>query len=601
MVSRFASAFFTINFTGVFLFSNALLMPHRSLTTKRVLSATTPKRNYFPTQRKEFYRSGDNRTAPSLGFLKNNTELNLEDDEEFQQWVDLISGKPVSETTTTTIYVSKSNLVDLVNQLSQSYMQDDDEDQRPSERRQSSFRKQSKAPTKSEHFEIIEKSPWNFTHIGGYENIKQELGQCVDLLTQYSLYAQYNVRIPKGLILEGPPGNGKTMLAKGFAGECNTSFIALSGSQFQDKYVGVGASRVRELFELARKNTPCVIFIDEIDAIGRKRSSEAEAASAERDNTLNELLVGMDGFQSNEGIFVIGATNRVDLLDPALMRPGRMDKHIFIGPPDEETRTAILNIHLKGKPYNLETISMKYLVDQTSGFSGAQIENWLNEAMLHALRKRQTQMEWKDLEEVMSRVLVGWQPTQHELSPEMIYRIAIHEMGHAIVGMMTKHHTRVSQVIINLSSPTSPGYTQFEKNSSPMHTKEALFEHLMILLAGRIAEELFFETSVSTGAADDLEKAFELAQRMILQYGMGKSSVYPRNSEKYKEIMDDEILAMLNRAYDITYQWIQETKPVMALCATVLVQNGRMDSHQILAIMEEYAKTEVKARKAYEL
>lgn len=424
-------------------------------------------------------------------------------------------------------------------------------------------------PKKSENFEVIRNHTINFKEIGGYDLIKSELNQCVDLLVNYKKYSEYNVRTPKGLILEGPPGNGKTLLAKGFAGECKTGFIPVSGSQFQDKYVGVGSARVRELFELAKKNIPCIIFIDEIDAIGRKRSGDGETSSSERDSTLNELLVNLDGFSTKNGIFLMGATNRADLLDPALIRPGRIDKRIFIGPPDSTTREAIIVIHLKGKPHD-STINIKDLVDLTAGLSGSQIENMLNEAMLNALRDNRKFMEHKDIDMVINKIMVGWQPTEHQFTSDIIDRIAIHEMGHAIVGFLSKHHSKVSKVTINLSSPKSPGYTVFESSTSNIYTRESLFEHLMILLAGRIAEEVFYDVSVTTGAINDFEEAYKLAEKMIIYYGMGKNIISPSLSDKYKEIIDDEVISLINDAYEMSYFIVKNSKDFIQECAEIL-------------------------------
>jgi cell division protease FtsH len=439
---------------------------------------------------------------------------------------------------------------------------------------------------KSENFEVITKFPLSFDDIGGFDKIKAELYQCVDFLTNYTKYNNYNVRIPKGLILEGPPGNGKTLLAKAFAGEANVGFIAVSGSEFQEKYVGVGSSRIRELFKLARDNVPCIIFIDEIDALGRKRSGDGETSSSERDSTLNELLVSLDGFKTNTGVFLIGATNRADLLDPALVRPGRIDKRIYIGLPDTDTRKAILEIHLNGKPHD-DSIIVKNMVDLTLGLSGAQIENLLNEAMLNALRYNREKMMIEDIDVILNRIMAGWQPTDHQFTSDIIDHIAIHEMGHAVVGMVAKHHSKMTKVVINLSSPRSPAYTIFEASSSSIYTREALFEHLAILLAGRIAEEVFYDVSITTGAINDFEEAFKLAEKMIVYYGMGKKVIYPSTSEKYKEIIDNEVFNLLNQAYACSEIIVQNSKSLIAESAEILKKDKILTAEKLMEIIQE--------------
>ena len=422
---------------------------------------------------------------------------------------------------------------------------------------------------KSEHFQIVKSVNTTFANVGGYDNVKDELNQCVDILQNYETYSQFNIRIPKGLILEGPPGNGKTLLAKAFAGEANTSFIAVSGSEFQEKYVGVGSMRVRELFELANKNKPCIIFIDEIDALGRKRSDGGESSTSERDNTLNQLLVQMDGFDNSQGIFVIGATNRVDLLDPALTRPGRIDKNIYIGLPDAKTRKAIIDIHIQGKPHSADVV-IDDIVDLTTGMSAAQTENLLNEAMLYALREKRFVFTANDIEHVLNRAMAGWQPNEHQFTEDMIERITIHEMGHAMIGLMVKQHTKLSKIVINLSSPKTPGYTVFEGSTSSMYTRDSLFEHLMVLLGGRIAEEIFYNVSVTTGAINDFEEALKLAEKMIVYYGMGDNPIYPSNSEKFKTQIDDQVLTLIDEAYKVSNHILRNCKNMMSECAVLL-------------------------------
>lgn len=441
-----------------------------------------------------------------------------------------------------------------------------------------------KKKAKSENFEIVTNSPCSFKDVGGYQNIKLELEQCIDVISNYTKYTNYNVRTPKGLIFEGPPGNGKTLLAKALAGEANTSFIAVSGSEFQEKYVGVGSSRIRELFKLATDNIPCIIFIDEIDALGRKRSGDGDTSGNERDSTLNELLVAMDGFKNTSGVFLIGATNRADLLDPALIRPGRIDKRIFINNPDEETREAILNIHLQGKPRD-DTVTMPDLIENTQGYSGAQIENLVNEAMLLALREDRDKFSLADVDAVYNRVIGGWQPTKHEFTPAIIDQIAIHELGHAVVGMLSKHHGKMKKVVINLSAPNTPAYTLFETSSNGFTTREALLEHLMILLAGRIAEEVFYDVSVTTGAINDFEEALKLAQKMICYYGMGKQLIYPSMSEKYKEMIDSEVTALIQDAYGYAEFIIRNSKDLIQEGAEILKRDELLTSEKMLELM----------------
>lgn len=420
----------------------------------------------------------------------------------------------------------------------------------------------SKKEKKTENFEVITNHATKFSDIGGYDNVKEELKQCIDMLANSTKYSKFNVRIPRGIIFEGPPGNGKTMIAKALAGEANLAFIPVSGAQFQDKYVGVGSSRVRELFQLASKNTPVIIFIDEIDALGRKRSGEGETSGSERDNTLNQLLIAMDGFKNNTGIFVVAATNRADLLDPALLRPGRIDKRIYIGNPDAKTREAIIRIYTSGKPYDAK-VSISDLVEMTTGFSGAQIENLINEAMINALRSNREVISKDDFEFIINKMMVGWQPNQHVFTSDIIDHIAIHELGHAVVGVLAKHHNKVSKVVINLSSPKSPAYTVFKSSEEPIYTREALFEHLMILLGGRIAEEVFYNVSVTTGAINDFSEAYKLAEKMVMDYGMGKSTIYPSKSEKYLAMIDDEIYSLINEAYQQAEVIVRKYKDVV--------------------------------------
>jgi cell division protease FtsH len=498
------------------------------------------------------------------------------------------------------IIMNKEAILRLSNQFQQNFENsqnevEGDDDEEPREPRDPRFygnpyREKSSRNKKSKNFEVITDNNINFNDVGGYENIKNELYQCVDILSNYTKYAPYNVRVPKGLILEGPPGNGKTLIAKALAGEANCSFIAVSGSEFQEKYVGVGSSRIRELFKLARENVPCIVFIDEIDALGRQRSSDGDTSGNERDSTLNELLVALDGFKNTSGVFVIGATNRADLLDSALIRPGRIDKRIFIGNPDKNTRHAILNIHSRGKPAD-SSVVFDDVVELTNGLSGAQIENLVNEAMLNALRNDKKKYSSEDLEEILNKMMVGWQPNEHQYTNALIDQIAIHELGHAVVGLLSKHHAKMTKVVINLSSPKNPAYTIFENSNNNILTREALFEHLMILLAGRIAEEVVYGVSVSTGAINDFEEALKLAQHMVCYYGMGKKLIYPSMSEKYKEMIDTEVSTLISDAYGYSEFIIRNSKDLIMEGAEILKNDKILKSETLLQLMNDKYKS----------
>lgn len=433
---------------------------------------------------------------------------------------------------------------------------------------------------KSKNFELVYNKDFNFTNIGGYDLIKSELLQCADILVNYTKYEKYNVRVPKGLILEGPPGNGKTILTKAFSGEINVGFIPVSGSQFQEIYVGVGSSRVRELFDFAKKNKPCIIFIDEIDSIGRKRSTDSEHSTSERDSTLNELLVALDGFKNTNGLFLIGATNRIDLLDNALVRPGRIDKKIYVGNPDRNTRKEILKIHLKGKPCN-DDVHIDKLVEITNGFSGAEIENLLNEAILLALRENREVITKHDLEIIANRILTGWQITENKLSQEMITQIAIHEIGHALISIFTGYR-KIIKVTINLWSPKALGFTLFDESiDNIISTKENLIKEIMVLLGGRVAEEIFYGDKISSGAVDDFHRVKNIIQKMVLDYGMGTNLFLPYNSDKYREKIDTDIECIFNEAYKETKYLLTNSKPLIKDCANLLIIENEITEDQI--------------------
>jgi len=438
------------------------------------------------------------------------------------------------------------------------------------------------------NFEIIKNPTHTFKDVGGYDKIKSELMQSADILINYDKYKKYNVRTPKGIIFEGPPGNGKTLIAKGFSGELNISFIPVSGSEFSEKYVGVGASRIRDLFKLANNNKPCIIFIDEIDALARKRGNDMVSSNSEKDQTLNQLLINLDGYKESDGIFVIGATNRIDLLDPALIRPGRIDKNIYIGNPDSKTREEIVKIHIRGKPIE-PLITIDSIVEMTGGFSGAQTENLLNEAMLKALRDNREMILMDDLEFIANRIMAGWQATENKYSDDIINRIIIHELGHALVGFFSKEHSLLVKVTINLWSPKTPGYTLFENQdeNANIYTKNGLLSHLMVLLGGRIAEEIFYGYSVTTGAKKDLEQAYVLAKNMIIHYGMGKQNIYPDLSDHSKYLIDQEINKLLLESHDNACIILNNCKDLIIDCSDILKKTNLLKPEDIIKIINK--------------
>jgi ATP-dependent Zn protease len=274
------------------------------------------------------------------------------------------------------------------------------------------------------------------------------------------------------------------------------------------------------------------------------------------------------------------------MLDTALTRPGRIDKKIHIGLPDKNTRNCIFTIHIKGKPHD-KTINIPNLVEITDGLSGAQIENLLNEAMLNALRCNKTEFSFDDFDLIMNKMMVGWQPNDHQFTSDIIDHIAIHEMGHAVVGFLSKHHSKMSKVVINLSSPKSPGYTVFETSLSNIYVREALFEHLMILLSGRIAEEAFYNVSVTTGALNDLEEALKLAEKMVLYYGMGSNIIYPSNSEKYKELIDNDVIELINNAYDYARMLIMTCKELIYETSEILKKDKLLKADALESLIQE--------------
>jgi len=359
-----------------------------------------------------------------------------------------------------------------------------------------------------------------FDDVAGAEEEKEELAEIVDFLKQPKRYIEMGARIPKGVLLVGPPGTGKTLLAKAIAGEAGVPFFSISGSDFVEMFVGVGASRVRDLFDQAKKNSPCIIFIDEIDAVGRQRGAGLGGGHDEREQTLNQLLVEMDGFGANEGIIMVAATNRPDILDPALLRPGRFDRQILVGAPDVKGREEILKVHSRNKPLS-EEVKLDILAKRTPGFTGADLENLMNESALLAVRKNKKQIEMEELEEAVTRVIAGPEKKSRVIDEEDRRLTAYHEAGHAVVMKLLPHSDPVHQISI-VPRGMAGGYTMHlpEKDRAYM-SKSKLEDEIVGLLGGRVAEKLIIG-DISTGAKNDIERSTTIAKKMVMDYGMSE-------------------------------------------------------------------------------
>jgi cell division protease FtsH len=359
-----------------------------------------------------------------------------------------------------------------------------------------------------------------FDDVAGYEEVKEELVEVVDFLKAPKRFTEIGARIPKGVLLVGPPGTGKTYLARAVAGEADVPFFSISGSDFVEMFVGVGASRVRDLFETAKKHSPCIVFIDEIDAVGRQRGAGLGGGHDEREQTLNQLLVEMDGFDANEGIIVMAATNRPDILDPALLRPGRFDRQVTVGRPNIKEREAILRLHTRNKPME-EDVDINILARQTSGFTAADLENLVNEGALLAARRDKRRVGMGELEESISRVIAGPAKKTRVLGDKERRLVAYHEAGHALVRYLLPNTDRIHMVSIVPRGSAGGMVIHLPKEDRFLMTRSEMLNIIKAMLAGRVAEELIFQ-DISTGAEDDLEKATNLARRMVMEYGMSE-------------------------------------------------------------------------------
>lgn len=442
-----------------------------------------------------------------------------------------------------------------------------------------------------------------FKDVAGADEAKQELEEVVEFLKHPKKYNDLGAKIPKGVLLYGPPGTGKTLLAKAVAGEAGVPFFSISGSDFVEMFVGVGASRVRDLFEQAKKSAPCIVFIDEIDAVGRQRGAGLGGGHDEREQTLNQLLVEMDGFGANEGIIMIAATNRPDILDPALLRPGRFDRQIVVDRPDIKGRQEILKVHVKGKPISPE-VELGVIARRTPGFTGADLSNLVNEAALMAVRKNKNKIDMPEMEEAAERVIMGPERRSRVISDKEKRLTAYHEGGHTLVGMLLDNTDPVHKVTI-IPRGRAGGYTlSLPKEDRYYATRSEMLDELKVLLGGRVAEALVLK-EISSGASNDLQRATSLARQMICEYGMspelgpmtfghrqdqvflgrdiGRDKDY---SEEVAAKIDKEIRKFIDEAYQKTESLLNENMDKLHLIADALIERETLEGEEIDQLMK---------------
>ena len=447
-----------------------------------------------------------------------------------------------------------------------------------------------------------QKSKTTFEQVAGADEEKEELSEMVDFLKCPEKFSTLGARIPKGVLLVGPPGTGKTLLARAVAGEANVPFFSISGSDFVEMYVGVGASRVRDLFDQAKKDAPSVIFIDEIDAVGRHRGAGMGGGHDEREQTLNQLLVEMDGFEKNQGVIVIAATNRPDILDPALLRPGRFDRQVRVGYPDTKGREAILRVHSKNKPLAPD-VDLRVIANSTVGFVGADLENLLNEAALLAARRNKKAITMAEIEEATVKVIVGTEKKSHKMSDKEKKLTAYHEAGHAISTYYLETQDPVRQVSI-IPRGSAGGYTMSVPTEDKSYkTKNGMLDDIVVLLGGRVAEKLVLG-DISTGASNDIERATKLAKSMVTEYGMsdrigpvsyssGSGEVFLGRdyghakdySEAFAQEIDEEISAIIHNGYDRTEKILTEHMDKLHELAQYLIKYEKIDGEKFAKLM----------------